>query len=58
MKSISGSIVILTAGIIMAGGLQAEQSRRLELAMMFAIPIALVGVVILVRGLYADSKTK
>ena len=58
MKSISGSIVILTAGIIMAGGLQSEQSRRLELAMMFAIPIALVGVVILVRGLYADSKTK
>ena len=52
MKTISGSILILAAAIILTPGLQ---EGRLHNAAIFAFPIGIAGAVILAWGLFSEK---
>lgn len=55
MKMISGSIVLLAAAVLWAPAI--ENTHRMDEAMVFAAPAALLGIVMIVAGLMDSKKS-
>jgi len=57
MKTIAGSILILSSAVVLSGMLQSGGGND-EIFVMFVCPPAIFGVIILIWGLCTESKAK